>query len=103
MHLKSGAWDSDGRREIYDKAALTIEKVSALQKMSNDIGCDFLISVFGTIGAKSMSDIGIKNIKIPSHETTNKKLIEFCSTHFDFIYFLLIENLTFITIIFSGN
>ena len=87
VHLKSGAWDSDGRREIYNKAALTIEKVSELQKMSNDIGCDFLISVFGTIGAKSMSDIGIKNIKIPSHETTNKKLIEFCSTHFDYIYF----------------
>ena len=86
-HLKSGIWDTDGRREIYDKAALTSEKVSELQKMSNEIGCNFLISVFGTIGAKVISDLGIKNIKIPSHETTNKKLIEFCSKHFDYIYF----------------
>ena len=85
--LKNGPWDKDGRREIYDKAALTSEKVSELQKMSNKVGCDFLISVFGTIGAKVISDLGIRNIKIPSHETTNKKLIEFCSTHFDYIYF----------------
>lgn len=86
-HLKSGAWDTDGRREIYDKAALTIDKVSELQKMSSEIGCNFLISVFGTIGAKVISDLGIKKIKIPSHETTNIKLIEFCSSHFDYIYF----------------
>ena len=86
-HLKSGVWDKDGRREIYNKAALTEEKVIELEKMSNEIGCNFLISVFGTIGAKVMSDLGIKKIKIPSHETTNKKLIEFCSTHFEYIYF----------------
>ena len=31
--------------------------------MSNKIGCNFLISVFGTIGAKVMSDLGIKKLK----------------------------------------
>ena len=86
-YLKEGVWDTDGRREIYNKAALTEDKVNELQKMSQDAGCNFLISVFGTIGASIMADLGIKNIKIPSHETTNKKLIEFCSSKFDYIYF----------------
>ena len=86
-YLKEGVWDTDGRREIYNKAALTEDKVNELQKMSQDAGCNFLISVFGTIGASVMADLGIKKIKIPSHETTNKKLIEFCSSKFDYIYF----------------
>ena len=42
---------------------------------------------FGTIGAKTICDLGIKNIKIPSHETTNKKLIEYCFKNFEYIYF----------------
>jgi sialic acid synthase SpsE len=86
-YLKEGVWDTDGRREIYNKAALTEDKVNELQNMSQDAGCNFLISVFGTIGASVMADLGIKKIKIPSHETTNKKLIEFCSSKFDYIYF----------------
>jgi|MDSX01.1.fsa_nt_gb N,N'-diacetyllegionaminate synthase len=86
-YLKDGPWDKDGRREIYNKAALNEEKVLELKELSENASCKFLISVFGTIGAKTISELGIKNIKIPSHETTNKKLIEYCSTHFDFIYF----------------
>ncbi len=86
-YLKAGVWDTDGRREIYNKAALTEDKVNELKEMSQDAGCNFLISVFGTIGADVIASLGIKNIKIPSHETTNKKLIEFCSSKFDYIYF----------------
>lgn len=86
-YLKKGAWDSDGRREIYNKAALNPQKVIELKEISEDIGCAFLISVFGTIGAKVIYDLGIKNIKIPSHETTNTKLIEFCSKNFEYVYF----------------
>lgn len=86
-YLKDGPWDSDGRREIYNKAALTPEKVIELKEISESIGCIFLISVFGTIGAKTICDLGIKNIKIPSHETTNKKLIDYCSKNFEYIYF----------------
>lgn len=48
---------------------------------------NFLISVFGTKGAKLIQTLGIKNIKIPSHETTNEKLIKFCSNNFAKIYF----------------
>ena len=45
-YLKDGPWDSDGRREIYNKAALTPEKVIELKEISESIGCIFLISVF---------------------------------------------------------
>lgn len=86
-HLKPGAWDDDGRRDIYNKAALTIKDIETLQSLCGKYNCNFLISVFGTIGAKNIFDLGIRDIKIPSHETTNHKLIEYCSEHFDFIYF----------------
>ena len=86
-YLKPGSWDSDGRREIYNKAALTEEKINSLQKLSTKYECEFLMSVFGTNGAKFMKDLGLKVIKIPSHETTNTKLIEYCSENFEYIYF----------------
>jgi len=86
-YLKSGSWDTDGRREIYNKAALTEEKIISLQESSKKHDCDFLMSVFGTKGAKYMKDLGLSNIKIPSHETTNLKLIKYCSENFDFIFF----------------
>lgn len=85
--LKPGVWDSDGRREIYNKAALTEKKILLLQDISNKYDCNFLMSVFGTIGAKYMNDLGLRTIKIPSHETTNIPLIEYCSEHFEHIFF----------------
>lgn len=86
-YLKSGDWDTDGRREIYNKAALTEQKIANLQSLCQKYNLDFLISAFGTRGAKVISDLGIKNIKIPSHEVANKKLIDFCSKNFNKIYF----------------
>ena len=86
-YLKAGSWDEDGRREIYNKAALTEEKVLDLVDLSKKYNCEFLISVFGTIGAKLIRDLGQHAIKIPSHETTNLKLIDFCSKNFSKIYF----------------
>ena len=86
-HLIKGDWDKDGRREIYEKAALDIEKVNALEEIVTALGGEFLISVFGTYGAKDMSSLGLRNIKIPSHETTNIKLIEYCAQNFDYIFF----------------
>lgn len=85
--LKPGVWDSDGRREIYNKAALTEEKILQLQNISEKYDCKFLMSVFGTKGAKYMQDLGVNDIKIPSHETTNMPLIEYCSDNFKHIFF----------------
>lgn len=85
--LKDGPWDNDGRREIYNKAYLDQNKVSQLIKLSDEYGCEFLISVFGTTGAKAIKDIGQSKIKIPSHETTNYRLIDYCINNFEFVYF----------------
>jgi len=86
-YLKAGVWDSDGRREIYNKAALTEAKIVELKNISESAGCGFLMSVFGTKGARFMHDLGLRVVKIPSHETTNIALIEYCSANFEFIYF----------------
>ena len=86
-YLTKGAWDIDGRREIYNKAALKEDKIFNLIDLSKKYNCEFLISVFGTIGAKMMFDIGQKSIKIPSHETTNLKLIEFCVQNYSHVFF----------------
>ncbi len=86
-YLKKGAWDEDGRREIYNKAALTLNKTEELINISSKNNCEFLISVFGTKGAEDILSLGQRSIKIPSHETTNGKLLEFCAKNFDFIYF----------------
>ena len=85
--LIKGDWDSDGRREIYNNAALNEEKIINLQKICKKYKIDFLISVFGTRGAKKIKNLGIKNIKIPSHEVANKKLIKFCAENFEEIFF----------------
>tara|TARA_B100000941_G_scaffold260666_1_gene212316 strand:- start:257 stop:1081 length:825 start_codon:yes stop_codon:yes gene_type:complete len=86
-HLIKGEWDVDGRREIYEKAALNPEKILELQSICGENNIGFLISVFGTNGAKVVKDLNINSIKIPSHEVANKKLINYCSENFDEIYF----------------
>tara|TARA_A100001015_G_scaffold57982_1_gene63833 strand:- start:12325 stop:13137 length:813 start_codon:yes stop_codon:yes gene_type:complete len=86
-YLKAGAWDEDGRREIYNKAFLTDSKIKSLMTLSAEYDCKFLISVFGTLGAEHMTKFNLDSIKIPSHETANLKLIEFCSNNFKKIYF----------------
>ncbi len=85
--LKAGAWDSDGRREIYNKACLDDEKIIKLKQLSEREGLKFLISVFSVSGAKKIADLGIEEIKIPSHEVANYKLINFSAENFKKIYF----------------
>ena len=84
--LKSGPWDTDGRREIYHKAFLDDIKINHLIEFSERNGLDFLISVFGTKGASLMKDLGQEKIKIPSHEIANRKLLEYCATQFEYVY-----------------
>ena len=44
-YLKKGSWDEDGRREIYNKAALSLDDIKKLQNLAEDHEVDFLISV----------------------------------------------------------
>ena len=84
--LKAGDWDHDGRREIYERAKLTPEKISELRSYTKQAGLKFLISVFNASDAKIMADLNITEIKIPSHEITNVELHSFCIQNFKKIY-----------------
>lgn len=85
--LKEGDWDEDGRREIYNKAFLDDEKINEIYNSTIKNKLKFLISVFSTSGAKKIASLGIKHIKIPSHEVANKKLISFCANNFEKVFF----------------
>ena len=86
-YLKAGDWDNDGRREIYNEARLSRNKIIQLIELSKKYHCEFLISVFGTKGAGFILELGQTSVKIPSHETANMKLIEYCSQNYKHIYF----------------
>ena len=84
--LKSGAWDQDGRRQIYEKAALDNTKINFLRDACSKEKIGSLFSAFTLEGAKKLLEVGETNIKIPSHEINNKELIEFSGNNFDFVY-----------------
>ena len=83
QNLKSGSWDNDGRREIYEKAQLTIEKYTELRKFGEENSIAFFTSVFNTMGAEEVLKVHNDIIKIPSTESRNKELLELCSKKFD--------------------
>ena len=80
--LKKGLWDSDGRRSIYKKAQLTIKKHKELIHFCKKYKIEFLTSVFTMEDAKEMKKLGLKKIKIPSHEVCNLDLINFALKNF---------------------
>jgi len=84
--LKPGAWDHDGRREIYLKAALNDEKILFLLNECKRNNINFLISAFNVEDAKYLLNLGIKDIKVPSHESGNFDLHKFCAKNFKKIY-----------------
>jgi len=84
--LKSGSWDYDGRRQIYEKAELTHEKHLELKKYCELIGIKFLSSVFSIEDAKMLVKIGCKEVKIPSFESRNEALIAYCLKNFKTVF-----------------
>lgn len=84
--LKPGLWDSDGRKKIYEKAALNEMKIKNLNQICEVNKIEPLYSAFTTKGAELLHNLGHKKIKIPSHEIANKDLIKFSSKHFEFIF-----------------
>ena len=85
-NLKPGPWDTDGRRKIYKKAELTLEKHFLLKKYCKKIGIRFLSSVFSTKDLHLLHKINVNEIKIPSHEIHNIKLIKEASKKFKKVY-----------------
>lgn len=84
--LKSGSWDSDGRREIYKKAELSEEDHRLLINHCKKLGIKFLSSIFSIDDAMLLVKLGIKEVKIPSFESRNHELLEYCNDNFDRIF-----------------
>lgn len=85
-YLSKGSWDNDGRRDIYNKAALDDNKIEVLSDFCSENKIECLFSVFNLTGAKKMKLLGERSIKIPSHEIANLDLIQYSVDNFDRIY-----------------
>jgi len=85
-NLKSGPWDIDGRRKIYQKAELTLKKHFILKNYCKKIGINFLTSIFSTKDLDLLNKVKVREVKIPSHEIHNIKLIKEASKKFKKIY-----------------
>lgn len=85
-NLKPGVWDTDGRREIYEKAQLTFADHKYLKKVCDDNNIEFMSSVFSLEDIDLYSKITTKSVKIPSFESRNYPLIKKCMEIFDKIY-----------------
>jgi sialic acid synthase SpsE len=82
-NLKAGPWDNDGRREIYEKAQLNINKYLELKEFAREKKIIFFTSVFNLEGLKEISSFEKEIIKIPSVESNNYEMIEFASRNFE--------------------
>ena len=85
-NLKEGPWDEDGRREIYEKAQLSLEQHLELKDFCDYVGIIFMSSAFTVGDAELLAQVSTKCIKIPSIETSNTKLLRYCSRNFDKIF-----------------
>ena len=81
--LKRGPWDTDGRRDIYKKAQLSLDQHIELRSYSNQIGIQFISSVFSVDDARLLRKVETDMVKIPSMESRNIKLINYCVDNFD--------------------
>lgn len=81
--LCSGEWDDDGRRQIYEKAELSLDDHRFLISSCSNAGIGFMSSVFSIPDADLLSSLGIKEVKIPSFEVANEELIKHCTNNFD--------------------
>ncbi len=80
--LKNGAWDKDGRREIYEKAQLSKDDHVELINCCEQNKISFLSSVFSIPDAQLLKDLNCEIVKIPSFESRNNDLITFCNNNF---------------------
>ena len=93
--LKKGEWDEDGRTEIYKKAELNKEKHEILINLCKSYEIKFLSSIFSIEDASMLLALGQKEVKIPSFEVANEKLLDFAAKNFARIFlFLLVPRMS---------
>lgn len=83
--LVSGPWDTDGRRQIYEKAELTKEKHFEAKKICDKYGVNFLTSCFNADDLEFISSL-TSEVKIPSPEASNDDLVPKAAKLFDTLY-----------------
>jgi sialic acid synthase SpsE len=83
--LRPGPWDTDGRREIYEKAELTPEKHEILYKHCQEVGIKFLTSIFDAHDIKMVRKF-TNEVKIASTEIANEILLDKVTSTFDHVY-----------------
>ena len=82
-NLRQGPWDTDGRREIYEKAQLNEASHKKLKKICKHYNVKFFTSVFNIKDVSMLKKINKSIIKIPSHEIYNLELIQKCLNSFN--------------------
>tara|TARA_R100000951_G_scaffold48351_1_gene41077 strand:+ start:6783 stop:7583 length:801 start_codon:yes stop_codon:yes gene_type:complete len=85
-NLKPGVWDTDGRREIYEKAQLTVDDHKYLKSVCDEYNIEFMSSVFSLQDIELYKQVTTKCVKIPSFESRNYPLIDKCMEVFDKVY-----------------
>jgi sialic acid synthase SpsE len=93
-HLKPGPWDTDGRREIYEKAQLANQWPGGLDEVKNlcqDVGIKFLCTGFSQRHIQTLKYSNRQTqfnsvVKIPSMESRNKELLKYSFQVFDNVF-----------------
>ena len=85
-HLVNGEWDSDGRREIYEKAQLSSDKYIQILNYCNNLQIICFASTPTIRDAKKLLSISSKIVKIPSMESHNHDLIDFSLSNFEKVF-----------------
>ena len=84
--LKDGPWDVDGRREIYNKAELSLDQHLHLKEYCDTLGIKFFSSVFSLADAELLASVETEYVKIASFDARNKDLLSHVTTVFDKVF-----------------
>ena len=74
-NLKNGAWDNDGRRNLYNKSYLDYKKFNLLFRYSKKKKIECFASIFSKKDLRIHEKINKKIVKIPSSEAYDISLI----------------------------
>jgi len=84
-NLKPGPWDTDGRREIYEKAELSEEDHYLLKDICDKYKIKFLTSCFNLSDLDFIRKLS-SEVKIPGVECRNKELVDKAIEKFDRVF-----------------
>lgn len=84
-NLKPGPWDTDGRREIYEKAELSEDDHFHLKEVCDKNDIKFLTSCF-TVKDIDFIRLVSNEVKIPGVECRNEELVSQANDKFDRVF-----------------